>query len=156
MTGFRRSLRGSAAAGFGTISYVVNTSSLATRFARRSCSEKECFSAALYTCYDLVSPDVALELAWLHSYTDDVLPYFIQHVKNSAERISALEVKLEKSESKAEEAEAYGQNGLAGNGGMLMIGYGGDPSGGYGGAFNNGGGVPMNMNMGPQMGPQGY
>lgn len=26
--------------------------------------DKECFCAALYTCYQLIRPDVAMELAW--------------------------------------------------------------------------------------------
>lgn len=26
--------------------------------------DKECFCAALYTCYSLIRPDVAMELAW--------------------------------------------------------------------------------------------
>lgn len=29
----------------------------------------------MYTCYDLVSPDVAIELAWRHGYTDFAMPY---------------------------------------------------------------------------------
>ena len=26
--------------------------------------ERECFAAALFTCYDLIRPDVALEVSW--------------------------------------------------------------------------------------------
>ena len=112
-------------------------------------SEKECFSATLFTAFDLVSPDVALELGWRFKYTDEVLPYFIQHVKNQAGRIEALEKKLEKSEEKQEEAEAYGQNGLNGNG-MLMIGYGQAGAGGFNGV---GGQMPQPSPMaGPGMG----
>ena len=29
-----------------------------------SVQDKACFAATLYTCYDLIKPDVAMELAW--------------------------------------------------------------------------------------------
>lgn len=41
-------------------------------------ADKEGFCATLYTCYDLIRPDVALELAWRHRLTDYVMPYMIQ------------------------------------------------------------------------------
>lgn len=40
--------------------------------------EKECFAACLYTCYDLLRPDVVLELAWRHQLMDFAFPYMIQ------------------------------------------------------------------------------
>lgn len=40
--------------------------------------ERECFAAALYTCYDLVKPDTVLELAWMHGLIDFAFPYLIQ------------------------------------------------------------------------------
>lgn len=40
--------------------------------------EKECFAAALYTIYDLIKPDVVLELAWQHNLIDFAFPYMIQ------------------------------------------------------------------------------
>lgn len=36
---------------------------------------RACFAATLFTCYDLISPDVAIELAWRNGYTDFVMPY---------------------------------------------------------------------------------
>lgn len=41
-------------------------------------SEKECFAACLYTCYDLIKPDVVLELAWMNKLMDFAMPYMIQ------------------------------------------------------------------------------
>uniref|UniRef100_H2ZKR5 Clathrin heavy chain n=1 Tax=Ciona savignyi TaxID=51511 RepID=H2ZKR5_CIOSA len=38
----------------------------------------ECFSAGLYSCYDLLRPDVVLEQAWRHGITDYAMPYLIQ------------------------------------------------------------------------------
>ncbi|XP_058137791.1 clathrin heavy chain 2 isoform X1 [Dasypus novemcinctus] len=40
--------------------------------------KKECFAASLFTCYDLLHPDVVLELAWRHGLMDFAVPYFIQ------------------------------------------------------------------------------
>lgn len=38
----------------------------------------ECFAAALYQCYDLLHPDVILELAWKHNIMDFAMPYMVQ------------------------------------------------------------------------------
>jgi len=40
-----------------------------------SVKDRSCFAACLYTCYDLIKPDVAIELAWRHGYTDFAMPY---------------------------------------------------------------------------------
>ena len=40
-----------------------------------SVKDKACFAATLYTTYDLVKPDVAIELAWRNGYTDFAMPY---------------------------------------------------------------------------------
>jgi len=39
---------------------------------------RECFAAALYTCYELLKPDVVLELAWTNGLTDFAMPFLIQ------------------------------------------------------------------------------
>merc|ERR1712100_328224 len=51
---------------------------------------KECFAAALYTCYDLVKPDVALELAWRKNMMDFAMPFLIQVMREYTSRIDAL------------------------------------------------------------------
>ena len=38
----------------------------------------ECFAACLFQCYDLLRPDVILELAWRHNIMDFAMPYMIQ------------------------------------------------------------------------------
>eukprot|EP00998_Keelungia_sp_KM082_P006002 NODE_227_length_2254_cov_13.716032_g221_i0.p1 GENE.NODE_227_length_2254_cov_13.716032_g221_i0~~NODE_227_length_2254_cov_13.716032_g221_i0.p1 ORF type:complete len:689 (-),score=259.27 NODE_227_length_2254_cov_13.716032_g221_i0:186-2108(-) len=53
----------------------------------------ECFGASLYSCYDLVRPDVALELAWRTGQMDMCMPYLIQLMKEYTERLSDLESK---------------------------------------------------------------
>lgn len=43
--------------------------------------KRECFGACLFTCYDLLRPDVVLETAWRHNIMDFAMPYFIQVMK---------------------------------------------------------------------------
>jgi len=49
------------------------------------------FAATLYTCYDLIRPDVALELAWRNKIIDFAFPYIIQYVRDLNSRVEALE-----------------------------------------------------------------
>merc|ERR1711966_414188 len=116
-------------------------------------SEKECFCAALYTCFAHVSPDVVIELGWLNGYTNFVMPFLIQTFKRTHQRIKALEKRTEPpKEEDAQDgiAATYGNlNGFGGgallleNGGMGGMGGGPDMSGFPGGP----GGLP-NMNNG--------
>ena len=38
----------------------------------------DCFAACLFSCYDLLRPDVILELAWRHNILDFAMPYLVQ------------------------------------------------------------------------------
>lgn len=40
--------------------------------------KKECFASCLFICYDLIRPDVALELAWMNNMMDFAFPYLLQ------------------------------------------------------------------------------
>lgn len=40
--------------------------------------KRECFASCLYSCYDLLRPDVILELAWRHNIMDFAMPYLAQ------------------------------------------------------------------------------
>jgi clathrin heavy chain len=39
--------------------------------------EKELFASMLYSCYSLIKPDVAMEVAWRFGLQEYVMPYFI-------------------------------------------------------------------------------
>jgi clathrin heavy chain len=39
--------------------------------------EKEFFTVCLYTCYDLIKPDVAMELSWRFGLMEYAMPFFI-------------------------------------------------------------------------------
>jgi hypothetical protein len=54
----------------------------------------ECFSATLYTCYDLVRPDVALELAWRAKMLDFAFPYLVQVVREYTSKVMSLSLSL--------------------------------------------------------------
>ncbi|KAJ1734951.1 Clathrin heavy chain [Coemansia biformis] len=89
-----------------------------------------CFSACLFTCYDLVRSDVVMELAWRHGLANEAMPYFINlmreyqsKVDTLAAEVSDLKVKVERNSAGAPAANA-GPNqllGPAGLGGRLML-----------------------------------
>jgi clathrin heavy chain len=132
-------------------------------------SEKECFCAALYTCFSHISPDVVLELAWLNGYQNFVMPFLIQNLRQTHTRLRELETKTAdpKESENMQDGVAATYGGLSGfGGGMLMIengggsfappmmggGMGGPDMSGFVGAsgFQNGmpnGGMPANGGM---------
>lgn len=103
--------------------------------------EKECFCATLYTCYDLIRPDVALEMAWRNRLMDFAMPYLIQYVREVDSKLREIDERTRAEDSKAEEEAARAAEAAA-----------------YGGGF---GGVPMlaqtayNPAMDPSMGGMG-
>jgi hypothetical protein len=48
----------------------------------------ECFAACLFQCYDLLRPDVILELAWRHNIIDFAMPYMIQVMREYISKVS--------------------------------------------------------------------
>jgi len=69
----------------------------------------DCYAACLYTCYDLMRPDVVLEQSWRNGIQDFAMPYFIQTLREMTLRIETLENseknRSTKEDEKAEEAE---------------------------------------------------
>jgi len=129
-------------------------------------SEKECFSAALYTCFEHISPDVAIELGWMNGYYNFTMPYIIQTFRRTHQRLKELEVRTAPpAEDNVENdvAASYTNNNLGGFGGVLMLenqpSMGGPMPGvdmsGFGGMMPNGGGMPQMGQMdGGMMMPQ--
>ena len=50
----------------------------------------ECFAACLYACYDLLRPDIILELAWRHNIMDFAMPYIIQVLREYLNKVRHL------------------------------------------------------------------
>ncbi|EHB17756.1 Clathrin heavy chain 1 [Heterocephalus glaber] len=75
--------------------------------------KRECFGACLFTCYDLLRPDVVLETAWRHNIMDFAMPYFIQVMKEYLTKVDKLDASesLRKEEEQATETQpiVYGQ-----------------------------------------------
>ncbi|XP_008416354.1 clathrin heavy chain 1 isoform X2 [Poecilia reticulata] len=63
---------------------------------------KECFAACLFASYDLLHPDVVLELAWRHNIMDFAMPYFIQVMREYLTKVDEFAAKVDK----LEEAES--------------------------------------------------
>ncbi|XP_036434781.1 clathrin heavy chain 1 isoform X1 [Colossoma macropomum] len=65
---------------------------------------RECFAACLFSSYDLLAPDVVLELAWRHGLIDFAMPYFTQVMREYLTKVDELagQVKVDK----LEEAES--------------------------------------------------
>merc|ERR1711992_398024 len=51
----------------------------------------DCFAACLFQCYDLLHPDVILELAWRHNIMDFAMPYLIQVMREYTTKVDRLE-----------------------------------------------------------------
>uniref|UniRef100_A0A914SJN0 Uncharacterized protein n=1 Tax=Parascaris equorum TaxID=6256 RepID=A0A914SJN0_PAREQ len=69
----------------------------------------DCFAASLYQMYDLLHPDVILELAWKHKIMDFAMPYIIQVMREYQTRIERLE--RAEAERKEEVREKQQHNG---------------------------------------------
>lgn len=125
-------------------------------------SEKECFCAALYTCFAHVRPDVVLELGWLNGYHNFIMPFFIQNMRQTHDRLRALEERTKppkEDENQDLIAQTYSQ--LGGFNNMLMLEN--APRGGMPGMPpQHGGGIDMSgfanaggMQLQPGMMPNG-
>lgn len=104
----------------------------------------ECFAACLYQCYDLLHPDVILELAWRHKITDYAMPYLIQVMREYTAKVDKLEqadaVRSEEEQKATEKPLVLNEpqlmitaappgNVYAAPGGMYATGYGMPPYG---------------------------
>lgn len=72
----------------------------------------DCFAAALLTCYDLIRPDVALEIAWSHGLTDFVMPFLIQTLREYIPKIREIDERTAPKQPEA--ARVVGGGGVPG------------------------------------------
>ncbi|KXZ42859.1 hypothetical protein GPECTOR_114g310 [Gonium pectorale] len=72
--------------------------------------EKECFAACLYTCYDLLRPDVVLELSWMNGLTDYSMPYMIQMLKEYVGKVDLLMSERKEQQKEKEQAQQAQRN----------------------------------------------
>eukprot|EP00768_Dysnectes_brevis_P001247 gnl/Dysnectes_brevis/1303_a1459_1909.p1 GENE.gnl/Dysnectes_brevis/1303_a1459_1909~~gnl/Dysnectes_brevis/1303_a1459_1909.p1 ORF type:complete len:1090 (+),score=595.35 gnl/Dysnectes_brevis/1303_a1459_1909:1275-4544(+) len=69
---------------------------------RLETTRKECFAAMLFKCFEIVRPDVALELAWRHRLTEQVMPYMIQTMRKYTGLVDQLVKEREELKTKAQ------------------------------------------------------
>ncbi|KAI8915232.1 hypothetical protein DFJ77DRAFT_461771 [Powellomyces hirtus] len=109
--------------------------------------KKECFAACLFTCYDLLRPDVIMEIAWRNRLNDFAMPYFVQVIREYMTKIDRLEKSNSERTQKEEEKEKQETTIMPGLGNPLMLTYAGAPmQGGYGGSpggYGGGQGGPI-------------
>jgi len=116
-------------------------------------SLKEAFAATLYSCYDIIRPDVALELAWKNKIIDFAFPFLIQVFREYISKVDTLYKDFDKNkkeeEKKANEVTNFSQPNELYLGNTLQIGYTPQPQGGFGGAA---GGYGLDQGYGQQQG----
>ncbi|KAK3286963.1 hypothetical protein CYMTET_5506, partial [Cymbomonas tetramitiformis] len=120
---------------------------------------KECFAACLYTCYDILRPDVVMELAWLNGMTDYAMPFMIQFMREYSRKVDNLmdekaerKVEADNKEENAKQAEAQ-QNMYAQ---LLPPALPANPAWGAEGYQMPPGGMPQQGYMQPGMQPGMY
>ncbi|KHN40089.1 Clathrin heavy chain 1 [Glycine soja] len=78
--------------------------------------KKECFASCLFVCYDIIRPDVALELAWMNNMIDFAFPYLLQFIREYTGKVDELikdkieAQKVEKAKEKEEKEVLAQQN----------------------------------------------
>lgn len=66
---------------------------------------KECFAACLFTCYELIRPDVVLELAWRHDLMNFAMPYLIQSLREYDVKMGQIYAKFAAQDKEKEDKE---------------------------------------------------
>ena len=74
-----------------------------------------CYSATLYQCYDLLHPDVVMELSWKNDIMQYSMPYFVQVMREYTQKVDELkhlvETKLEESvQEQKQNSLVYGKS----------------------------------------------
>ena len=65
--------------------------------------EPELFASMLYTCYELIKPDVAMEVAWRFDLIEYAMPYYIQFMKDLSSKVDVVQKKTDDIEKKKDE-----------------------------------------------------
>ncbi|AEO66194.1 88878c0b-bf59-4b83-8599-8676777a870a [Thermothielavioides terrestris] len=82
---------------------------------------RECYVGMLYACYDLIRPDLVLELSWRNGLTDFTMPYMINLLCQQTKELAALKADNEARKAKEKEQEKVEDNTPILGGKRLMI-----------------------------------
>ncbi|GAA5918516.1 hypothetical protein JCM1841_003276 [Sporobolomyces salmonicolor] len=83
---------------------------------------RECYTATLFVCYDLIRPDVAQYLSWKAGLNDFTMPYLLSVERLRTEQMAALAKQLKDLSTKTvEKEEAEAQQPILMNTGQLSL-----------------------------------
>ncbi|KEZ46366.1 putative clathrin heavy chain [Scedosporium apiospermum] len=82
---------------------------------------RECYVGMLYACYDLLRPDLILELSWRNGLNDFTMPYMINMLSQQTKELSLLKADNEARKAKEKEQEKDESNAPILGTGRLMI-----------------------------------
>ncbi|KAF4446349.1 clathrin heavy chain [Fusarium austroafricanum] len=82
---------------------------------------RECYTGMLYACYDLIRPDLVLELSWRHGLMDFSMPYMINMLAQQTKELALLKADNEARKAKEQEKEKTDDNTPILGAGRLMI-----------------------------------
>lgn len=61
---------------------------------------RECYVGMLYACYDLIRPDVIMEVSWRHGLQDFTMPFMINFLSEQTRAIELLKKDNEERKSR--------------------------------------------------------
>jgi clathrin heavy chain len=68
--------------------------------------QPECYAAMLFTCYELIRPDIVLELSWRNNLQNYAMPFMIQTLRDFDNKLIRITERLnEASQQKKDEQE---------------------------------------------------
>ncbi|KAI0020189.1 clathrin heavy chain [Xylariomycetidae sp. FL0641] len=82
---------------------------------------RECYVGMLYACYDLLRPDLVLELSWRNGLTDFTMPYMINMMAQQTSQLSMLKADNEARKAKEATQEKHEEDTPILGGNRLMI-----------------------------------
>ncbi|KAH9902039.1 clathrin heavy chain [Xylariomycetidae sp. FL2044] len=82
---------------------------------------RECYVGMLYSCYDLIRPDVVLELSWRHGLNDFTMPYMINMLSQQTRELAQLKADNEARKAKEVAQEKHEDETPILGGNRLMI-----------------------------------
>ncbi|KAJ9157568.1 Clathrin heavy chain [Pleurostoma richardsiae] len=71
---------------------------------------RECYVGMLYACYDLIRPDLILEMSWRHGLNDFTMPYMINFLCQQTKELATLKADNEARKAKEKEQEKVEDN----------------------------------------------
>lgn len=91
---------------------------------------RECYVGMLYACYDLIRPDVIMEVSWRHGLQDFTMPFMINFLCEQTRAIEQLKKDNEERKSRETTQQTEEDNTPILGGTRLMLTQGPSPMNG--------------------------